>query len=82
MLVELNQSLSRNRYPFGHVIVIDCNPERTIPEALAGRAAVLRSPWLIAMRRPAISYWRWPRAAGSPAPMTMTGSIPIRSIAA
>jgi hypothetical protein len=48
MLVELNQSLSHNRYPFGHVIVIDCNPERTIPEALAGRVAVLRSPWPIA----------------------------------
>jgi hypothetical protein len=47
MLLELNQSLSHNRYPFGHVIVIDGNPEGTIPEELAGRAAVLRSPWPI-----------------------------------
>jgi hypothetical protein len=44
MLLELNQSLSRNRCPVEHVIVVDGNPEGTIPEELAGRAAVLRSP--------------------------------------
>jgi len=47
MLVELNQSLSCNRCPVEHVIVVDCNPEGTIPEELAGRAEVLRSPWPI-----------------------------------
>jgi len=47
MLLELNQSLSRNRCPVEHVIVVDGNPEGTIPEELAGRAAVLRSPWPI-----------------------------------
>jgi len=47
MLVELNQSLSRNRCPVEHVIVVDGNPGGTIPEELAGRAAVLPSPWPI-----------------------------------
>jgi hypothetical protein len=47
MLVEPNQSLSRNRCPVEHVIVVDGNPEETIPEELAGRAAGLSSPWPI-----------------------------------
>jgi len=43
MLLELNQSLSRNRCPVEHVIVVDGNPEETIPEELAGLATVIRS---------------------------------------
>ena len=44
MLVELNQSLSRNRCPVEHVIVVDGNPEAAIPAELAGRATIINSP--------------------------------------
>ena len=44
MLLELNQSLSRNRCPVEHVVVVDGNPEETITEELAGLATVIRSP--------------------------------------
>ena len=44
MLVELNQSLSRNHCKVEHVIVIDGNPEATIPDALVERATIISSP--------------------------------------
>ena len=44
MLVELNQSLSRNHCTVEHVIVIDGNPKAPIPEGLAERATILSSP--------------------------------------
>ena len=44
MLVELNQSLSRNRCSVEHVIVVDGNPAGVLPKELAGRATVISSP--------------------------------------
>ena len=44
MLVELNQSLSRNRCSVEHVIVVDGNPAGALPKELAGRATVISSP--------------------------------------
>jgi len=44
MLMELNRSLSRNRCPVEHVIVVDGNPGASIPTELVERATIITSP--------------------------------------
>ncbi len=43
MLVELNQSLRRNRCPIEHVIVVDGNPGAAIPAELNDQATIVAS---------------------------------------